>query len=68
MAVIVPAAPDVIIISVEYAPNGLHWARLYDNVCLGWVVEEAFPKAQWAKFIGPVGPAIMVPDLWRGSI
>jgi hypothetical protein len=34
MTVTIPAQPDMIILSVEYAPNGLDWARLYDNPVL----------------------------------
>jgi hypothetical protein len=46
MTTVIPASADTIIISIEYAPNGLDWARLYDNLCLGWTVSEVVPTAQ----------------------
>jgi hypothetical protein len=33
---IVPAKTGTIIVTIEYAENGLDWARLYDHNCLGW--------------------------------
>lgn len=43
MTVAIPAYGEIIILSMEYAPDGLSWARLYDNHSLGWLVTEAVP-------------------------
>jgi hypothetical protein len=43
MTVALPAYADLIIVSVEYAANGLDWARLYDNHALGWLIDETTP-------------------------
>jgi hypothetical protein len=37
---IVPAAPNTLIISVEYDPTGLSWAKLTDHTCLGWRLDD----------------------------
>ena len=50
-SVIASTAPGLLI-SIEYAPNGLDWARLYDNPILGWVVDEAAPADPQPVVIG----------------
>src|SRR4249920_3491250 len=40
MTLAIPAVGEVIILSMEYAPDGLSWVRLWDNHCLGWLVDE----------------------------
>jgi hypothetical protein len=45
MALAIPAVGEIIIVSIEYAPDGLSWARLWDNHALGWLIEEPAPIA-----------------------
>jgi hypothetical protein len=41
MTIAISASGDgIVILSVEYAANGLDWARIYDNYCVGWLVDE----------------------------
>jgi len=40
MTLAIPAVGELLIISVEYAPDGLSWCRIWDNHCLGWLVDE----------------------------
>ena len=46
-----------IIISVEYAPDGLAWARLYDSLLLGWYVDHEPP---WTPPPEPIGQVPVV--------
>jgi hypothetical protein len=39
--VAIPAVGEIIILNVEYASDGLSWARVWDNHCLGWLVDTA---------------------------
>jgi hypothetical protein len=45
----IPAFAGTIILSMEYDPTGLAWVRLFDNRCLGWLVDEtnAVEPAEW---------------------
>jgi hypothetical protein len=43
MTVALSAFTDLTIVSIEYAANGLDWARLYDNHAIGWLVDETTP-------------------------
>jgi hypothetical protein len=43
MTLAIPAYGDLIIVSIEYAPNGLDWCRIFDNHALGWLVDETTP-------------------------
>jgi hypothetical protein len=41
MTTAISAASDgIIIISIEYDPTGLAWARLYDSYAVGWLIDE----------------------------
>jgi hypothetical protein len=40
MSLPIPAYGEIIILSVEYAEDGLTWAMLWDNHALGWLVSE----------------------------
>jgi hypothetical protein len=46
-----------VIISVEYAADGLAWARLYDNQVLGWYVDTeppiTTPEGSTTPLVGP---------------
>lgn len=46
-----------IIISVEYAPDGLAWARLYDSLLLGWYVDHEPP---WTPPTAPIAQTPVV--------
>jgi hypothetical protein len=52
---VIPAFGEIVIISVEYAADGLAWARLYDNHALGWIVDETMPVP--LKPAPPLSPA-----------
>jgi hypothetical protein len=56
MTLAIPAVGDVIILSIEYAPDGLSWARLWDNHALGWLIDETVvaPPVTRAKPPDPV--------------
>jgi hypothetical protein len=32
-----------VVVTVEYSPDSVSWARLYDNWVLGWLVDENMP-------------------------
>jgi hypothetical protein len=40
---VTPAHPNDVLVTFEYAPNGLDWARLRDVRLLRWVVDESGP-------------------------
>jgi hypothetical protein len=59
MTLAIPATGEVIILSMEYAPDGVSWCRLWDNHALGWLVDEgivALPTADAAP--DPNKPAV----------
>jgi hypothetical protein len=59
MTLAITEAKEVIILSIEYAANGLDWARLYDNHALGWLVDEtttAVPPAADAETAAATDP------------
>jgi hypothetical protein len=58
MTVAIQALPGVVILSIEYAPNGLDWCRVYDNEAVGWLVEESVPITAASREIDPRAPSV----------
>jgi hypothetical protein len=56
MTVPIQAIPGVVILSIEYAPNGLDWARVYDNECVGWLVDESVPATEASRETREIDP------------
>jgi hypothetical protein len=40
MTLAIPAVGEIIVLSMEYAADGVSWVRLWDNHALGWLVDE----------------------------
>jgi hypothetical protein len=58
MTTVVPASPNTIIISIEYDPTGLAWARLTDNQALAWYVDDSeMPMPLRPSVIGHIAAA-----------
>jgi hypothetical protein len=66
--IVIPSTADDYVLSFEYDPTGLAWARLYDNVCLGWLADDADPSNPAPVIIGsmptpaPATGAILSPQ------
>jgi hypothetical protein len=54
MATVIPG--EGMVVSIEYPANGLDWARLYDNLVLGWYVDETTPVPLAPPAPPPVAP------------
>ena len=57
MTLAIPAVGDVIILSMEYAADGLSWVRLWDNHALGWLIDETVVEAPVSR-AKPLPPAV----------
>lgn len=50
-AQVMPATAEDFILSMNYDPTGLEWVMIFDNACLGWIVDDAGAA--------PVAPVIL---------
>jgi hypothetical protein len=55
--VLIPSVANDYILSVNYDPSGLAWARIFDNICLGWAVDDIDPTAPEPVILGALPPA-----------
>jgi hypothetical protein len=54
--VLMPSTARDFILSIDYDPTGLEWARVFDNICLGWLVDDVDPTAPEPVILGALPP------------
>jgi len=55
--IMIPSVADDYILSIDYDPSGLAWARVFDNICLGWLVDDLDPSNPAPVILGSLPPA-----------